>query len=108
VATATALVESRWDKDVLAAPRPVAVLFWAGWCVPCRTVLPFFEAAAGAYEGRVVLGTVDVDANQRLARRYAVVGLPTLLVFRGGQEVVRRVGLLPEEKLEAILSGLDA
>jgi thioredoxin 1 len=106
VATATAFSESRWEKEVLGAARPVAALFWADWCIPCRTVLPYFEAAAAGHEGHVRLGTVNVDENQRLARRYAVVGLPTLLVFRDGQEVVRRVGLVSEEKLAEILADL--
>jgi thioredoxin 1 len=100
------LSESQWDREVSASAVPAATLFWAEWCIPCRTVLPYFEQAAASREGRAFLRTVNVDENPGLARRYAVVGLPTLLLFRGGAEVGRRVGLIPEERLTAILDGL--
>jgi thioredoxin 1 len=86
----------------------MAVLFWADWCVPCRTVLPYYDHAAAAHEGRVRLATVNVDENELLTRRYGVVGLPTLLVFREGKEIVRRVGLIGEEKLYGILDAATA
>ena len=74
--------------------------------MPCRTVLPYFERAASRAEGRVRLGIVDVDREPDLAQRYAVQGLPTLLFLRGGAEVMRRVGLIPEDKLTALVDGL--
>jgi len=100
---AVELTERQWDDVVAGSPVPLVALFWAEWCMPCRSVMPYYEVAAARWEGRARLGKIDADANRRLVQRLDIRGLPTLVVFRGGQEVARRVGLIPEEHLQEVL-----
>lgn len=86
--------ERDWDTAVLRSPLPVAVAFWAEWCVPCTIMAPALEWADDHFQGRLKVGRLDVDANTAIAARYAIVGLPTVLVVDGGREAERRVGLM--------------
>lgn len=97
------LTASRWDEDVLSSPVPVAVSFWAEWCLPCRTVEPALTAAAREFRQRLRVGRVNGDEEPELLRRYAIRGLPTLLVLAGGREVARRVGLMTTGRLLSLL-----
>jgi thioredoxin 1 len=81
-----------FEADVLKASEPVVVDFYADWCGPCRMMTPVVEQLATEYAGKVTIGKLDVDANQDLAIRYGVMGIPTLGLFRGGKMVDRLVG----------------
>ena len=81
-----------FEADVLKAGEPVVVDFYADWCGPCRLMTPVVEQLAGEYLGKVTVGKLDVDANQDLAIRYGVLGIPTLGLFRDGKMVDRLVG----------------
>jgi len=81
-----------FEADVLKASEPVVVDFYADWCGPCRMMTPVIEQLAGEYAGKVKIGKLDVDANQDLAIRYGVMGIPTLGMFRDGKMVDRLVG----------------
>ena len=81
-----------FEADVLKASEPVVVDFYADWCGPCRMMEPAVEALADEYAGRVTIGKLDTDANQELAIRYGVMGIPTLGLFREGRMVDRMVG----------------
>jgi thioredoxin 1 len=81
-----------FEADVLQAGEPVVVDFYADWCAPCRMMTPVVEQLAVEYAGKVTIGKLDVDANQEIAIRYGVMGIPTLGLFRDGKLVDRLVG----------------
>jgi len=91
--------ERGWDESVVRAPLPVAVAFWAEWCVPCQIMAPALDWASAHFRGRLKVGRLNVDENPAIAERYQVVGLPTVMVVNGGQEAERRVGLMDSSAL---------
>jgi thioredoxin len=96
--------ERNWDEAVLRSRLPVAVAFWAEWCVPCTIMAPALEWASGHFRGRLRVGRIDVDANPAVSARYRVVGLPTVLVVDGGKEAERRVGLMDSAAIVKLLA----
>ena len=69
--------------------------FWANWCGPCKMIAPVIEQLAGQYEGKVIVGKVDVDQEPELAREYGVMSIPNVVILKDGQEVDRKVGAMP-------------
>ena len=99
----TTFTDSSFDTDVLKAASPVLVDFWAEWCGPCRRLAPAVEALAADYQGKVVVGKLHVDENPMTPGRYNIRGIPTLLLFKGGQVVESVVGLVDKEHLKKLL-----
>jgi thioredoxin len=95
--------DASWDGEVLASPVPVVVGFWAPWCVPSRMAQPALESAEQHLGGRMRFGSVNFDDNPRLVQRYAVQGLPTVIVIKDGRPAVRRVGLMGRAALQDLL-----
>lgn len=96
--------EDRFDEVVRQARLPVLVDVWAPWCGPCRMVSPMVERAAREAAGRLQVVKVNADEAPDVASRFGVRGIPTLLLFRDGKEVARRVGAMPESELRAWLA----
>jgi len=94
-------------EEVIKSEKPILVDFWAEWCGPCKMIGPIVEELAGDYEGKAVIGKVDVDSNPSVAQAFGIRSIPTLLFFKDGQIVAKQVGAVPKailsQKLEAQL-----
>lgn len=84
--------DANFDESVLKAEMPVLVDFYADWCGPCRMVAPVIEEIAKNYDGKLIVGKVDIDVNAGVAGKYGVMSIPTVVLFDGGKEVGRQVG----------------
>ncbi len=92
--------DSTFDSEVLSSETPVLVDFWAPWCGPCRMIAPVVESLAQEYQGRLTVAKLNVDENPATAQKYQVMGIPTLILFKGGEPVERIVGYMPKEDLQ--------
>jgi thioredoxin 1 len=97
------ITDSNFGDTVLQASQPVLVDFWAEWCMPCRRIAPTVDALAADFDGRAVVGKMNVDENPRTPMQYSVRGIPTLLVFKSGQVVDQVVGVATREQLASIM-----
>jgi thioredoxin 1 len=95
--------DAAFDAEVLQSTQPVLVDFWAEWCGPCRQMAPTIDVIASEYSGKVKVGKLDVDSNGQTAMRYGIRGIPTLLLFKGGQVVEQRVGAAGKSELQKMI-----
>jgi thioredoxin 1 len=93
IAMALEITDATFEEIVLKSDKPVLVDFWAAWCGPCRMVGPIIDEVSDEYQGKAVVGKMDVDANQEFAAKYGVRNIPTVLVFNNGELVGRQVGV---------------
>jgi len=108
-AVGNVLTEQTFDETLATADGLLLVDFWAPWCGPCRAVAPVLEALTEASHGRVTLAKVNVDEQPRLAARFEILSIPTILFVKDGRIVDRVVGALPKAALEAkIQNALEA
>jgi len=95
--------DAGFDQEVLKSDIPVLVDFWAQWCAPCLYMAPTIEAVAEAYDGKLKVGKLNVDENGATAMRYNIRAIPTLLLFKGGQVVEQRVGVVGKSDVEKMI-----
>ncbi|MEJ2124729.1 MAG: thioredoxin [Alphaproteobacteria bacterium] len=97
---AIAVSDSTFEAEVLKSSQPVVVDFWAEWCGPCRMIAPALEELSQELEGTVKIVKLNIDENPHIAAQYGVRGIPTLLLFKGGQVAAQRVGAQPKAQLK--------
>ena len=100
------VTDASFESDVLNASAPVLVDFWAEWCGPCRMLTPLVNELSQEYEGKALIGKVDVDSNPGIASKYGIRNIPTILFIKGGQVVDKQVGAVPKNVLAGKLDSL--
>ncbi len=93
------VTDSTFKSEVLEAEEPTLVDFWAEWCGPCKMVAPVVEEIASEYDDRLQVAKMDVDSNRQTPAEYGIQGIPTLVLFKDGDEATRIVGFRPKEAM---------
>ena len=94
------VTDSSFDEEVIQADTPVLVDFWADWCAPCKMIAPIVEELAGEFDGKIKFAKLDVDSNPKSASSYGIRGIPTMLIFNGGEPVDQMVGAVPKSVIK--------
>ncbi len=100
------ITDSNFDELVLKSDKPVVVDFWAEWCGPCRMIGPLINEMSKDYEGKALIGKVNVDLNANVSAQFGVRSIPTVLFIKNGEVVDKSVGAVPKSTLESKLEAL--
>jgi thioredoxin 1 len=105
-ANTKAVTDQSFQADVLDSDRPVLVDFWAEWCGPCKMIAPALEDIAAELGDKVTIAKINIDENPETPGRYGVRGIPTMLLFKGGEAVAQKVGAAPRGQIQQWLEGV--
>ena len=97
--------DDSFDQDVLKADKPVLVDYWAEWCGPCKMIAPILDEVSKSYDGRLQIAKMNVDENSAVPAKYGIRGIPTLMLFKGGELAATKVGALSKAQLTAFIDG---
>jgi thioredoxin 1 len=95
--------DASFDADVLKSDKLVLVDYWAEWCGPCKMIAPILDDLSHDYDGRLEIAKMNVDENQAIPAKFGIRGIPTLMLFKGGELVATKVGALPKAQLTAFI-----
>jgi thioredoxin 1 len=95
--------DAKWNEDVLSSAQPVLVDFWAEWCAPCKMMAPSIAALAEEFDGRLRVGKLNVDDNAATSEKYDIRGIPTVMIFKGGEVKEQVVGVTSKENLARLV-----
>jgi len=95
--------DAGFDSDVLKADKPVLVDYWAEWCGPCKMIAPILDEVSKDYDGRLKIAKMNVDENRDVPAKFGIRGIPTLMLFKGGQLAATKVGALSKAQLTAFI-----
>ncbi|OGT30480.1 MAG: thioredoxin [Gammaproteobacteria bacterium RBG_16_51_14] len=97
------VTDSTFEDEVLKSDKPVILDFWAEWCAPCKTIAPILDELADEYKGKVTVAKINIDENQTTPLKYAVRGIPTLILFKDGDVAATKVGAASKSQIAAFI-----
>jgi thioredoxin 1 len=100
------VTDTSFEHDVLSSDTPVMVDYWAEWCGPCKMISPVIEEIAKEYQGKLTIAKINIDENQETPQKYAVRGIPTLMIFKDGEVAGTKVGAMSKSQLSAFIDSV--